>query len=73
MLARWNTGNHDSSEFFRKMGLSLSDTERCRAQCRSAALASPSRLAEERVSLEPAARCVEVAKAFAGFSNASGA
>lgn len=65
---RWSAGNHDSTGFFRKMGQSLADTERYRSQCRALALASPSRLAEE-VSLEGCGRCVEAAKAFAGFSH----
>lgn len=66
---RWNAGNHDSTAFFRKMGQSVADTERYKAQCRSAALASPSRNAEEKVSLDCTTRHVDVAKAFADFSN----
>lgn len=66
---RWNAGNHDSTNFFRKMGQSLADTERYKAQCRTAALASPSRNAEEKVSLECTTRHVDIAKAFADFSN----
>ncbi|CAE7604871.1 unnamed protein product [Symbiodinium microadriaticum] len=50
--ARWNAGNHDSTEFFRKMGQTMADTERFKATCRSATMASPSRQNEEKVSLE---------------------
>ncbi|CAE7720877.1 unnamed protein product, partial [Symbiodinium pilosum] len=67
--ARWNAGNHDSTEFFRKMGQTMADTERYKAACRSATLASPSRQNEEKVSLEFAGRYVDIAKALADFSN----
>eukprot|EP00439_Symbiodinium_sp_Y106_P073291 s2509_g13.t2 len=67
--ARWNAGNHDSTEFFRKMGQTMADTERFKATCRSATLASPSRQNEEKVSLEFAGRYIDIAKALADFSN----
>lgn len=71
ILAKWNAGNHDSSDFFRKMGESMTETERARLQCKSSMTASPARNTEERVSMEGIKRTVESAKGLSRFALAS--
>ncbi|CAE8618398.1 unnamed protein product, partial [Polarella glacialis] len=67
-VARWTAGNNDSASFFRKMGSSMADTERARAQCRSAAASSPSRDSEEKVNLYNMLSTIEAAKGISKFA-----
>eukprot|EP00933_Yihiella_yeosuensis_P074547 TRINITY_DN83499_c0_g1_i1.p1 TRINITY_DN83499_c0_g1~~TRINITY_DN83499_c0_g1_i1.p1 ORF type:complete len:507 (+),score=115.98 TRINITY_DN83499_c0_g1_i1:133-1653(+) len=70
-LAKWNAGNNDSSEFFRKMGSSLADTDRALRQCRKAAMESPARNTEEKVNMDNMRRNIQAAKTLAKFATAS--